>query len=172
MERDSEVLSGLVFGRLRDGRCRYDPQVNQELVRRCLPPGVSVARKAMQHGVNANLLRKWIIQRQSRNATAVQTVAPQDSSMFLAVQLSGAPNAGKAVPPSCVNSRWSATYWQRLQLGLPTTATRRLSRPRSDCSKPGRTTGSHHSKPPGSQPAVFTAGLTDLCASVRKPTSG
>jgi transposase len=54
---------------------------------------------AMQHGVNANLLRKWITQRQSRNAIAVQTVAPQDSSAFLAVQLSGAPNAGKAVLP-------------------------------------------------------------------------
>ena len=50
----------------------------------------------MQRGVNANLLRKWIIQRQSRNAIAVQTVAPQDSSTFLAVQISGAPNAGKA----------------------------------------------------------------------------
>jgi transposase len=54
---------------------------------------------AMQHGVNANLLRKWITQRQSRNAIAAQTVAPQDSSAFLAVQLSGAPNAGKAVLP-------------------------------------------------------------------------
>ena len=99
MEKDSEVLSGLVLGHLRDGRCRYDPQVKQELVRRCLAPGVSVARMAMQHGVNANLLRKWITQRQSRNAIAVQTVPPQDSSAFLAVQLLGAPNAGKAVPP-------------------------------------------------------------------------
>jgi transposase len=99
MEKDSEVLSGLVLGHLRDGRCRYDPQVKQELVRRCLQPGVSVARMAMQHGVNANLLRKWITQRQSRNAIAVQTVVPQDSSAFLAVQLSGAPNAGKAVLP-------------------------------------------------------------------------
>ena len=72
MEKDSEGLSGLVLGRLRDGRCRYDPQVKQELVRRCLAPGVSVARMAMQHGVNANLLRKWITQWQSRNGVAVQ----------------------------------------------------------------------------------------------------
>ncbi|WP_394755121.1 IS66-like element accessory protein TnpA [Rhodoferax sp.] len=99
MQNDSEVLSGLVFGHLRDGRCRYDRQVKQELVRRCLQPGVSVARMAMQHGVNANLLRKWITQRQSRNAIAVQAVAPQGSSAFVAVQFSGAPNGGKAVPP-------------------------------------------------------------------------
>jgi transposase-like protein len=101
MENDSEVLSGLVLRRIRDGRCRYDPQVKQELVKRCLQPGVSVARMAMQHGVNANLLRKWITQRQSRNAIAVQqtasAVAPQNSPAFLAVQLSCAPNAGTAV---------------------------------------------------------------------------
>jgi hypothetical protein len=57
MENTAEVLSGLVLKRIRDGRCRYDPQVKQELVTRCLQPGVSVARMAMQHGVNANLLR-------------------------------------------------------------------------------------------------------------------
>lgn len=102
MENDSEVLSGLVVKRIRDGRCRYDPQVKQELVRRSLQPGVSVAKLAMQHGVNANLLRKWITQRQSRNAIAVQQtaseVAPQNSAAFLAVQLCGAPNARVAVP--------------------------------------------------------------------------
>jgi transposase-like protein len=100
MEYESGVLSGLVVGRMRDGRCRYDPQVKQELVRRCLQPGVSVAAMAMRHGVNANLLRKWITHWQSRNAMqqAVCEVAPQNSSAFLAVQLSGAPNARVAVP--------------------------------------------------------------------------
>jgi hypothetical protein len=52
-------LVGLVVGRKRDGRCRYDPEVKQELVRRCMAPGVSVARMAMQHGINANLL--WVV---------------------------------------------------------------------------------------------------------------
>jgi transposase len=60
MQNTSEVLTGLVVGHKRDGRCQYDPQVKQELVRRCIHPGVSVARIAMQHGVNANLLRVWI----------------------------------------------------------------------------------------------------------------
>lgn len=101
MENDSEVLSGLVVKRTRDGRCRYDPQIKQELVRRALQPGVSVAKLAMQHGVNANLLRKWINQRQHRSALAVQQttseMAPQNSPDFLAVRLSGAPNAATAV---------------------------------------------------------------------------
>ena len=55
MQKSTEVLSGLVVGRKSDGRCRYDPQVKQELVRQCMRPGVSVARMAMQHAVNANL---------------------------------------------------------------------------------------------------------------------
>lgn len=42
VENNSEVLSGMVVKRIRDGRCRYDPQVKQELVKRALQPGVSV----------------------------------------------------------------------------------------------------------------------------------
>jgi transposase len=103
MENDSGAMIGLVVGRMRDGRCRYDPQVKQDLVRRCLQPGVSVAALAMQHGVNANLLRKWITKWQSRNAIVVQQtaseVAAQNSSAFLAVQVrSGAPNVRVAAP--------------------------------------------------------------------------
>ena len=53
MQNNSEVLIGLVVGHKRDGRCRYDPQVKQDLIRQCMMPGVSVARMAMQHGINA-----------------------------------------------------------------------------------------------------------------------
>jgi len=67
MQNTTEVLTGLVVGHKRDGRCQYDPQVKQELVRRCIHPGVSVARIAMQHGVNANLLRVWLAKAQKQN---------------------------------------------------------------------------------------------------------
>ncbi|MGZ8219137.1 transposase [Methylomagnum sp.] len=40
--------------------CRYDPEAKRELVEACLRPGVSVARVALAHGANANLLRKWM----------------------------------------------------------------------------------------------------------------
>jgi transposase len=51
----------LVVGRiLRDGRRRYDPASKARLVAACLEPGVSVSRLALDHGINANLLRKWI----------------------------------------------------------------------------------------------------------------
>jgi transposase-like protein len=59
-EHDSELLQRLVVGSKRDGRRRYDKQAKTELVQACLKPGVSVARVALDHGINANLLRKWI----------------------------------------------------------------------------------------------------------------
>ena len=91
MQRNSEALNGLVVGHKRDGRCRYDPQVKQELIRLCLLPGVSVARMAMQHGVNANLLRTWITKAQISNAPAVQRAVvasgAQDVQAFVPVQV-------------------------------------------------------------------------------------
>jgi transposase len=59
-ERVIDVIAGLVRGQKRDGRCVYDRQAKGELVRRCQQPGVSVAAMALAHGLNANLLRKWI----------------------------------------------------------------------------------------------------------------
>jgi transposase-like protein len=50
----------LVVGYKRDGRCSYDPQAKRELIEASLQPGVSVAKLALMHGINANLLRKWI----------------------------------------------------------------------------------------------------------------
>jgi len=78
MQKNSEVLSGLVVGHKSDGRCMYEPQVKQELIRQCMKPGVSVARMAMQHGVNANLLRTWITKAQ--RAIAKQMVVPEVSA--------------------------------------------------------------------------------------------
>ena len=111
MQKNSEMLSGLVVGHKSDGRCRYDPQVKQELIRQCMMPGVSVARMAMQHAVNANLLRTWITKAQ--RATPKQMVVPEISAptaqAFVPVKLESPPMpnlpaikahspAGKATP--------------------------------------------------------------------------
>jgi hypothetical protein len=55
-----DVVPGLVRRHKADGRSVYDKAAKAELVRRCQRPGVSVAKMALAHGVNANLLRKWI----------------------------------------------------------------------------------------------------------------
>ena len=45
---------------LSNGKRVYVHEFKLALVRRCLQPRVSVAAVALEHGVNANLLRKWI----------------------------------------------------------------------------------------------------------------
>jgi hypothetical protein len=55
MEEDDHKLRVRLVGR--DGRRRFDPASKNRLVAACLEPGVSVSRLALEHGVNANLLR-------------------------------------------------------------------------------------------------------------------
>ncbi|AJY62289.1 transposase [Burkholderia glumae] len=56
-DKDSELR---VVRQNSDGRRRYDEKGKRALVEAALRPGVSVARLAQEHGINANLLRKWI----------------------------------------------------------------------------------------------------------------
>ena len=44
-----------------DGKRIYAEDFKAELVRQCLVPGTSVAATGMAHGINANLLRRWIV---------------------------------------------------------------------------------------------------------------
>ncbi len=123
MQKNTEVLSGLVVGHKSDGRCRYDPQVKQELIRQCMRPGVSVAHMAMQHSVNANLLRTWITKAQSANAIALRMATAENSaqvaSTFVPVKLEPTltpnPPAIKAPSPA---GKATATLL-RMQVRLP-----------------------------------------------------
>src|SRR5260363_155769 len=58
---DESVCDGLPIIRVkRDGSRIFDPQAKSRLVEACLQPGVPIASLALSHGVNANLLHKWI----------------------------------------------------------------------------------------------------------------
>lgn len=88
MEENQSVLScALVIKRLRDGRCQYDRRAKRELVQASLQPGISVAKLAYQHALNANLLRKWIVQyhRQADAGPLKVTPVPALSSAFIPV---------------------------------------------------------------------------------------
>lgn len=61
LEDDYQQLPIGLVGR--HGRCRYDPASKNRLVAACLEPFASVARLALEHRVNANLLCKWIKKR-------------------------------------------------------------------------------------------------------------
>jgi transposase-like protein len=106
-ENDSELSKRLVVGSKRDGRRRYDRQAKQELVQACLESGVSVAKMALDHGLNANLLRKWIDQYQHQDSkqhviSAVQPVAPR--AAFIPVVQSD-PAMAPALAPMRVQAR-------------------------------------------------------------------
>ena len=63
-EQITELKQRLVVSRKQDGRCCYDPQAKRELIEACFLPGVSVAKLALAHGINANLLRTWMTKHQ------------------------------------------------------------------------------------------------------------
>jgi transposase-like protein len=112
----------LVVGHKRDGRCRYDPQLKQELIRQCMLPGVSVARMAMEHGINANLLRTWITKAQNSKAITVQRAvsetAAQDVQAFVPVQVQA--GAAVATPAkACGVASKSAAVSMRIHVQLP-----------------------------------------------------
>ena len=54
-EQTPELMQRLVVGHKRDGRCCYDRQAKRELIEASLQPGVSVAKLALMHGINASV---------------------------------------------------------------------------------------------------------------------
>jgi len=84
-----DLVPNLVRGHRRDGRCLYNKTAKRELVRRCLEPGVSLAATALAHGLNANLLRKWVdaLAGKQRMARRVRTLlAPQSALLPVKVE--------------------------------------------------------------------------------------
>ena len=57
-----ELASGVRINRT--GRRTYTLDYKLEVVRQCRGPGVSVAAVALAHGINANLVRRWIVAHQ------------------------------------------------------------------------------------------------------------
>src|ERR1700755_3546678 len=100
MSDPSNPLRLEVVGVLRNGRRRYDPASKRRLVEVCLQPGVSLAGVALRHGVNANLLRKWVAgqQRQQRNGVAVGAIDRATEVFVPVVELCG--EAGPPEPPA------------------------------------------------------------------------
>jgi transposase len=83
MEEGDQKLRERRVGR--DGRRRYDPASKDRLVAACLEPGASVSRLGLEHGVNANLLRKWIKKR-----AEAQSLPPTSPPAFIPVQIESA----------------------------------------------------------------------------------
>jgi len=78
--------AGLVLKRKRDGRRVYSPSHKRAIVEQCLQPGVSVAGIALAHGINANLVRKWIVKYQRAAPAAKRSSVVPAALLPVAVQ--------------------------------------------------------------------------------------
>ena len=57
-------------------RRSYSKELKAQIVAQCCQPGVSVAGVALSHGINANLVRRWIRQSEAQPAPAFVPVMP------------------------------------------------------------------------------------------------
>ncbi|QIG97865.2 transposase [Bradyrhizobium sp. 6(2017)] len=73
------------------GRRTFDPVAKEHLIAACLEPGASVAKLALEHGVNANLVWKWIRQHRFAKKETV-AIAPPSTPAFIPVQIEGTPD--------------------------------------------------------------------------------
>jgi transposase len=74
-----------VIGVHGNGRRRFDPAAKERLIEACLEPGVSVARLALEHGVNANLLRNWIALRRRKAQQELPVTQAKEPTAFIPV---------------------------------------------------------------------------------------
>lgn len=114
-EQITELKQRLVVSRKQDGRCCYDPQAKRELIEACFLPGVSVAKLALAHGINANLLRTWMTKHQ-RQLLVGGSLRPSSSTpaSFIPVAPVSAHRSSITSPaltarlPNGVRLEWSA----------------------------------------------------------------
>ena len=71
----------------------------------CLKPGVSVARMAMQYGINANLLRTWIAKSREQSLPGMARALPRAelascAPAFVAVQVAAPAAPAEAALPA------------------------------------------------------------------------
>lgn len=82
---------------LKKPRRTFTAEFKHQLIQQCQQPDTSVAKVAMQHQINANLLHKWI--RQSRSMVPSLTTPSCPQTDFLPVILHPTPVKQEAPPP-------------------------------------------------------------------------
>jgi|SRR6516165_9618684 transposase-like protein len=95
-EHSIDLVPNLIRGRKSNGRSMYHAEAKRELVRRCLQPGVSLAATAVAHGLNPNLLRKWVVLQTGRSrarAPKLLAVTALPSAVSEAIPAVSAPAA-------------------------------------------------------------------------------
>ena len=66
-------------------RRRYSAEFKAKLVEECRRPGVSMAAVALANGLNANLLRRWVVEREGLSNSATQPAVAPRQEEFIAL---------------------------------------------------------------------------------------
>lgn len=125
MPTHSSFTSLPITGIDRGGKRRYDPQAKRKLIEACLEPGISLAGLALAHGVNANLLRKWVVKHQRQVACEADVTAPA-ASVFVPV-IVGAQEPTSMSGPMATPVTAPPHQSSRLQARLPNGVTLELA---------------------------------------------
>jgi len=100
-EKSAEMVPDLVVRRGPMGRSTYSREAKRQLAQLCAQPGVSVARLALTHGVNANLLRKWMHQYgQVRSTPSGAKSAASHTTVLLPIEVASEVKSRREVRPS------------------------------------------------------------------------
>ena len=81
-----------------NGRRYFDPELRQAVIEEAVRGKLSLAALAMLHGVNANLLRRWVTAHQGRDQP-VKVVCVKPADAFIAVPVPALPATLPIVQP-------------------------------------------------------------------------
>lgn len=72
-------------------RRRYSTEFKADAVAACQQPGVSMASVALSRGLNANLLRRWVVEAEQTGSVSPRRAAIEGSGGFVPVPLAPSP---------------------------------------------------------------------------------
>jgi len=78
-------------------RRRYSAEFKRKIVAACSEPQASVPKIAMAHGLNANMVHRWIRQLGSKSL-------PSKSPAFVALPMTGAPDQPSSTPARIIDA--------------------------------------------------------------------
>jgi transposase-like protein len=81
-------------------RGRYSNNFKRQVVHACLEPGVSTAAVALANGLNANLVRRWVVEKQqcgkaAQSKLSAPLTAVHATPAFIPIQLTHVPPAAQ-----------------------------------------------------------------------------
>lgn len=107
-EKSADVVAELIVKRGPNGRCTYNVVAKRALAQLCKRPGVSVARLALTHGVNANLLRKWMNEFGEAEAAVAEPAPPKSAGQALLPVTTSSAARGTMSAPSFIEMEFAA----------------------------------------------------------------